>query len=301
MMAEYEILDDRFKELVLPNVQLQQIATGHLWTEGPVWVPAQNCLYFSDIPAQKLFRWSPDNVVSLFRKNTDFANGNTLDTHGRLVTCSHGRRRLERVEVDGSIGSLASEYEGKPLNSPNDVVVKSDGSIWFTDPTYGIMGNYEGNRGVQEQEARNVFCLSADGEALTSVSAELSQPNGLAFSPDETRLYVADSGGSHDPAVEATIFAFDVSPDNRLSNKRSFAVVSPGFPDGLRVDHLGNLWTSSADSVQCYAPDGTHLGKIFVPEVVSNLEFGGPRNTRMFITASTSVYAIHVNVEKAQA
>ncbi len=300
MMAEYDILDDRFRELVLPNVQLQQISTGHMWTEGPVWVPAQNCLYFSDIPAQKLFRWSPDHVVSLFRDNTGFANGNTLDTEGRLVTCSHGQRRVERTEVDGSIQPLATEYGGKPLNSPNDVVVKRDGSIWFTDPTYGIMTNYEGNRAVQSQAARHVFCLSADG-ALTSVCADLSQPNGLAFSPDETRLYVADSGGSHDPGIEATIFAFDVGPDNLLSNKRRFAAVSPGLPDGLRVDYLGNVWTSSAGAVQCYAPDGTHLGKIRVPEVVSNLEFGGPRNTHLFITATTSVYAVHVNVTSAKA
>ncbi|EEE36123.1 gluconolactonase [Rhodobacteraceae bacterium KLH11] len=291
----YDIRDPAFRTLIQINASLMTLSTGHLWTEGPVWVPAHQCLYFSDIPNQRIHRWTPDGEVTMFRDRSDFANGNTLDAQGRLITCQHGTRSVVRTEPDGSLTTLADSYEGKRLNSPNDVVEKSDGTVWFTDPTYGIMSNYEGYAATPEQAARCVFRLHPDTGALVAVAAGFNQPNGLAFSLDEKTLYVAESGRSHDPDVPAVLRAFDVTADNTLTNQRDFAQIEPGIPDGLRVDRRGNIWVSSADSVQCFAPGGQMLGRIRVPEVVSNLAFGGPRGTHLFITATSSVYALHVN------
>ncbi|WP_171103273.1 MULTISPECIES: SMP-30/gluconolactonase/LRE family protein [unclassified Ruegeria] len=299
MKAEYDIVDSRFLDLILHNVQLMQLSSGHMWTEGPVWVPAHQCLYFSDIPNQRIHRWTPDGQITVFRENSGFANGNTLDAEGRLITCQHGTRSVTRTNHDGSIETLADKYGEKPLNSPNDVVVKADDTIWFTDPTYGIMGNYEGKRAVPEQAARSVFCFDQTTGSTKAVIDSFAQPNGLAFSPDETRLYIADSGASHDRSVPSTVYVCDVTADNTLSERAVFAEIKPGIPDGLRVDCHGNVWISSADSVQCFDQDGKLLGRIFVPEVVSNLEFGGPRNTHLFITATTSLYAIHVNTQRS--
>jgi gluconolactonase len=300
MIARYDIQDERFRALVMANVQLEHLSTGHMWTEGPVWVPAHNCLYFSDIPNQRIHRWTPDGCITVFRENAQFANGNTLDMEGCLVTCQHGTRSVTRTNVDGTIETIANAYKGKPLNSPNDVVVKRDGSIWFTDPTYGILGNYEGYKADPEQPAQNVFKYTPASGDIVSVADTFVKPNGLAFSPDETTLYVAESGASHDASVPKSVYAFDVTDAGTLKNKRPFAEIERGLPDGLRVDHLGNVWVSSADSVHCFDVCGVPLGRILVPEVVSNLEFGGPRNTHLFITATTSLYAIHVNVEGAK-
>lgn len=299
MTKLYDIARPEFNALVLHNAGLTQLSTGHMWTEGPVWVPAHQCLYFSDIPNELILRWTPDGAVTPLRKRSDFNNGNTLDLQGRLVGCQHGTRSVVRTEHDGTISTLAHSFNGKRLNSPNDVVVKSDGSIWFTDPTYGIMGNYEGYRATPEQPLKNVFRLDPDTGAIESVCSDFCQPNGLAFSPDESVLYVSESGGSHDEDVQRIVRAFDVIDGKTLTNSRIFATVSAGLPDGIRVDALGNLWSSSADSVQCFNQQGELLGRILVPEVVSNLTFGGPRNTHLFITATTSLYAIHVNVEAA--
>ncbi|MEO9298967.1 SMP-30/gluconolactonase/LRE family protein [Devosia alba] len=299
MTSPYDIRDPAFHALIQHNVGLNQLSSGHMWTEGPVWVPAHQCLYFSDIPNQSILRWTPDGVVTVLRRDSNFANGNTLDREGRLLSCQHGTRTVVRTESDGSIKTLADRYQGKRLNSPNDLVVKSDGTVWFTDPTYGIMGNYEGYRAVPDQEARNVFRLDVTTGALTSVVSDFLQPNGLAFSPDESILYIADSGTNADGKAPATIRAFDVADGVTLTNSRIFATMEAGVPDGIRVDFHGNLWSSSADSVQCFNPQGVLLGRILVPEVVSNVAFGGPRNTHLFITATTSLYAIHVNTEAA--
>jgi gluconolactonase len=299
MTPLYDVRHKAFHALIHHNVGLKQLSSGHMWTEGPVWVPAHQCLYFSDIPNQSILRWTPDGAVTTLRRDSKFANGNTLDREGRLLSCQHGTRTVVRTEPDGSIKTLADLYQGKLLNSPNDLVVKSDGTVWFTDPTYGIMGNYEGNRAVPDQEARNVFRLDVDSGALTSVVSDLLQPNGLAFSPDESILYIADSGTYADGRAPATIHAFDVANRVTLTNPRIFATIGPGVPDGIRVDFHGNLWSSSSDSVQCFNPHGVLLGRILVPEVVSNIAFGGPRNTHLFITATTSLYAIHVNTEAA--
>ncbi|WP_246832374.1 SMP-30/gluconolactonase/LRE family protein [Thalassospira sp. MCCC 1A03138] len=297
MIEPYQIIDPRFRDLVLANVRLRKLSGGHLWTEGPVWFPAHQCLLFSDIPNQKIYRWMCDGSVNVFRDHSDFANGNTTDLNGRLVTCQHGTRSVTRTEHNGSVTTLVEEFEGHRLNSPNDVVVKSDGSIWFTDPTYGILSNYEGYKAVSEQKYNNVFRLDPATGTLTSVASEFHQPNGLAFSNDEKLLYIAESGSSHDSSIPAVIRVYDVVDGNRLENSRVFAKIDNGLPDGIRVDCHGHVWSSAGDGVHCFDPAGTLLGKILVPETVSNLTFGGARGNEILMTATTSVYAIHVNSE----
>jgi gluconolactonase len=298
----YQTDDPRFVHLHVGSAALEQIATGFRWAEGPVWFQDMNCLLFSDIPNQRVMRWVPggdERQVSVFLAQSNFANGHTRDREGRLISCEHGTRRVTRTEPDGSVTIIADCYLGKRLNSPNDVVVHSDGSIWFTDPTYGILSDYEGFKAEPEQMARNVFrCDPATGD-LVSVADDFGQPNGLAFSPDESRLYIADSAASHDPAAPRHIRVFHVS-GGRLSNGRVFALIDKGIPDGIRVDLDGNIWSSAADGVHCFAPDGTRLGKVLVPEVVSNLTFGGPRRNRLFITATQSVYSIYLATTGAQ-
>ncbi|WP_297003736.1 MULTISPECIES: SMP-30/gluconolactonase/LRE family protein [unclassified Thalassospira] len=295
MFEPYQILDDRFRDLVLPNVRLRKISGGHLWTEGPVWFPAHQCLLFSDIPNQKIFRWMCDGSVNEFRDHSDFANGNTRDTNGCLVTCQHGSRTVTRTEHNGKITTLADGFEGRRLNSPNDVVVKTDGSIWFTDPTYGILSNYEGYKATPEQEFNNVFRLEPETGIVESVAQDFRQPNGLAFSNDEKLLYVTESGSSHDATIPAVIRVYDVVGESALGNGRDFAEIDNGLPDGIRVDCYGNVWSSAADGVHCFDPGGKLLGKVLVPETVSNLTFGGARGNELMITATSSVYAIHVN------
>ena len=297
-MSIFEIHDQRFAFLTVGSAQLDEIITGLRWAEGPVWFADIGCLLVSDIPNQRILRWSEGGGASVFRAPSNFANGHSRDRQGRLVTCEHGTRRVTRTEIDGSVTVLADSYLGKRLNSPNDVVVTSDGAVWFTDPTYGILSDYEGYRAVPEQAARHVFRLDPAG-TLAAVADDFGQPNGLAFSPDESVLYVADSAFSHDPAAPRHIRAFDVS-GGKLTRGREFARIDAGLPDGIRVDVAGNLWSSAGDGVHCFAPDGTRLGKIRVPQVVANLCFGGPRRNRLFIAATTSVYAVYLAATGAQ-
>ncbi len=299
----YEQHDLRFRSMYNGSAALERLWTGARWAEGPVWFADLNCLLFSDIPNQRMLRYAPDALdgsgVSVFRAPSNFSNGHTRDRQGRLVSCEHGARRVTRTEPDGTITVIADSYQGKRLNSPNDVVVHSDGSVWFTDPTYGILTDYEGYKAYPEQSARNVFrCDPATG-VLQSVADDFIQPNGLAFSPDESRLYVADSGASHNDSLPRHIRVFDVA-GRRLTGGREFAVIDKGVPDGIRVDTGGNLWSSAADGVHCFAPDGTRLGKVLVPEPVANLCFGGPRRNRLFITATSSLYAVYLTVTGAQ-
>jgi gluconolactonase len=293
----YQIDDPAFAQIVLGSAALDRLWTGGRWTEGPVWFDDLQCLLFSDIPNQRILRWAADatggGAVSVYRQPSQFANGNTRDRQGRLVTCEHGTRRVIRTEVDGTTTVLADRYQGKRLNSPNDVVVRADGSIWFTDPTYGILSDYEGYAAAEEQPVRGVYRIDGTSGGISLVVGDFLQPNGLAFSPGESVLYVADSGASHDADQARHIRAFDVT-DDRLSNGREFALVDAGFPDGIRTDLQGNLWSSAADGVHCFAPDGHRLGKILVPEPVANLCFGGPRRNRLFITATTSLYAVYI-------
>ncbi|WP_299734517.1 SMP-30/gluconolactonase/LRE family protein [uncultured Roseobacter sp.] len=293
-----EIHDDRFRALVHPMSELELIAEGFTWTEGPVWFGDHDCLLFSDIPSQRILRWSEAEGLSTYRTASGFNNGNTRDREGRLIGCRHGYRDVVRTETDGRLTVLADSFEGKRLNSPNDVVVGSDGATWFTDPTYGIISNFEGYKADPEQSSRNVYRLGADGE-LSAVVTDFAQPNGLCFSPDETRLYVAESGSSHDDTVPSVIRQFKVIGAG-LQDAGVFATIDTGLPDGMRCDARGNLWSSAADGVHCFAPDGTLLGKIRVPQVVSNLCFGGPDGYRMFITATSGVYRIFVDVKGAE-
>ena len=302
-MAEasiYEIHDPRFRQLIVTSAGLDELYSGCRWAEGPVWFNDANQLLWSDIPNQRMLRWTPESGVSVYRQPSNFTNGHTRDRQGRLISCEHGTRRVTRTEVDGSITVLADRFEGARLNSPNDVVVKSDGSIWFTDPTYGIMSDYEGYRAEPEQATRNVYRLDPATGALSAVVTDFTQPNGLAFSPDETILYVADSAASHDENLPRHIRAFDVVDGQRLANGRVFCLIDTGIPDGIRTDMNGNLWSSAADGVHCFDPAGKLIGKIRIPQTVANLTFGGPRRNRLFIAATRSVYAVYVAVSGAQ-
>lgn len=293
-MSIYDQRDPRFRALIHPNAALRQIGSGFEWAEGPVWFPAAQMLLFSDIPAHRMMRWTAETGCSIFREDSGYSNGNTRDPQGRLVTCHHGLRAVTRTEAEGSLTTLASHAGGKRLNSPNDVVVRSDGSIWFSDPTYGILSDLEGYRAEPEQPGSFVWRIPPGGGEPVAVCRDFTQPNGLCFSPDESLLYVAESGSSHDPAVPPVIRVYDVTGEG-LDNGRDFARVDAGLPDGIRCDEHGNLWSSAADGVQIFAPDGALLGKILVPEVVSNLCFGGPRGNRLFITATSSLYMLAVD------
>ena len=290
----YEIHDEAFRQLIVGSAALEELYSDCRWAEGPAWFADLNCLIWSDIPNQRMMRWAPEGGVSVFRSPSNFVNGNTRDRQGRLVSCEHGGRRVTRTEIDGSITILADRYQGKRLNSPNDVVVRSDGSVWFTDPTYGIKSDYEGYRAEPEQETRNVYRLDPASGDLEAAVTDFGQPNGLAFSPDETKLYVADSASSHDIKAPRHIRVFDVIDGRRLSNDRIFCSLDNGLPDGFRVDVKGNVWTSAGDGVHCFSPDGVLLGKILVPQTVANLTFGGPRRNRLFITATKSLYSVFV-------
>ena len=280
---------------------LDELYNGCRWAEGPVWFNDLNCLIWSDIPNERMLRWVPDGEVSVFRKASNFSNGNTRDRQGRLISCEHGGRRVTRTEVDGRITVLADRYQGKRLNAPNDVVVRSDGSIWFTDPTYGIMSDYEGYRAEPDQSSRNVYRLDPDTGELVAMITDFHQPNGLAFSPDESRLFVADSAYSHDDNAPRHIRVFDVTDDGRhVSGGEVFCSIDNGVPDGFRFDTAGNLWSSAGDGVHCFSRHGELLGKIRVPQAVANVTFGGPRRNRLFITATKSLYAIYLTVTGAQ-
>lgn len=289
-MAHYQVIDPVFATYVIGNAPLKRLATGYDWVEGPVWFGDHQCLLFSEIPSDRILRWSEDGVTT-FRAPSNHANGHTRDRQGRLVSCEHGLRRVTRTEWDGRITVLADSYRGKPLNSPNDVVVASDDSIWFTDPHYGIMTDYEGFRAPQELPC-TVYRIDPSG-AIEAMITDMACPNGLAFSPDATRLYVADTGRMYQQDPQH-IRVFEMQ-EGRPAGGRIFHRIEPGCADGIRMDTDGNLWSSAGDGVHCISPDGRLLGKILVPEPVSNLCFGGRAKHRLFITATTSVYSIVLN------
>jgi gluconolactonase len=297
----FEIVDQRFRRYTIPIVWLEQLHTSMRWAEGPVYFADLRCLIWSDLPNNRLLRWEEQSgQVSVFRAPSNFSNGNTRDREGRLITCEHQARRVSRTEHDGSITVIADRYEGKRLNSPNDVVVKSDGTIWFTDPSYGISAEYEGGKAESEIDACNVYRFDPRDGSLRIVADDFSRPNGIAFSPDESILYIADSGFWPDPTKPHHIRAFRVGSHNRLSESRVLADVSPGIADGFRVDMDGNVWTSAGDGVQCITPGGDLIGKIKVPEKVANVCFGGPKRNRLFICGFTSLYAVYLNTQGAQ-
>lgn len=290
-----DIRDPRFAHYILGNARLETLAAGMRWVEGPVWMADWNCLLFQDLPNNRTMRWSEADGVSVWRAPSDYANGQTRDRQGRLVACSHRGRCLYRTELDGSITTLATHHDGKRLNAPNDIVSKSDGSIWFTDPLYGLLNDYEGGRQSSEQPAA-VYRLDPEAGDLRVVASDFDGPNGLAFSPDESRLYISETGDQTGPNPKQYIRAFDVSPDGRsLTGGDIFHKVEPGYSDGFKIDEDGNLWSSAADGVHCIDPDGKLLGKILVPGPVSNLAFGDRYRSRMFIGAWDKVHSIFLN------
>ncbi|UEM22507.1 SMP-30/gluconolactonase/LRE family protein [Skermanella mucosa] len=299
MDRAFEIIDERFKRYALGNVFVERLHTGMRWAEGPVWFGDAGQLLWSDIPNNRIMRWVEGGGVSVFRSPSNFSNGNTRDRQGRLVTCEHGARRVTRTEHDGTVTVLADSYQGRRLNSPNDVVVKSDGSVWFTDPPYGILTDYEGHRSEMEQDGCHVYRIDPETGQVTVAADDFDKPNGIAFSPDEHILYVADTGASHRKDGPHHIRAFTVSQSGTLSGGEVFATIQPGLADGFRLDTDGNVWTSAGDGVHCYSPNGDLIGKVLVPEVVSNLAFGGPKRNRLFITATTSLYSVYVGANGA--
>jgi len=300
-----EILDGRFRALTIGKAAVEHLWTGARWTEGPVYVPAWRSLLFSDIPNDRVMRY--DEVTgdtTVFERPSLNANGHCLDLEGRVVTCEHRGRAISRIGHHGRREVLADRFDGKRLNSPNDVVVKSDGSIWFSDPTYGIDSDYEGDAAASEIGAAYVYRIDPDG-SLDAVVTDMTKPNGLAFSVDETVLYVSETGTSdHGASSPPVIRAYPVAEDVRTvcaSERSVFATCTEGVFDGFRVDVHGNVWTSAGDGVHCLAPDGTLLGKIRVPEVVANVEFGGPKRNRLYICGTTSLYAMYVRTKGAAA
>ncbi len=261
-----------------------------------MWLEPSQTLVWSDIPNNRMLAWSGAHGMTTFRSPSHFANGNTLDLEGRIITCEHGRRCVSRTEHDGTVTVLVDRYQGRRLNSPNDVVVKSDGTIWFTDPSYGILSDCEGYKADSELDDHcYVFCFDPGTDGLRVVADTFAKPNGLAFSPDETKLFVTDTSASHDANGNHHIHVFDVTVDGRLTHGRLFAEVNPGLPDGFRLDAVGRLYVSSEDSIQVFGSHGTLLGKIPVPEKVANCVFGGTAGNELYIVASTSLYRIRLN------
>lgn len=300
-LETYEVLDERFGICYKGSARVDLLYDGCRWAEGPAYFPAGRYLVWSDIPNDRMLRWDETTgEVGVFRQPAGYTNGHTVDRAGRLVSCEHGNRRVTRTEHDGSITVIADRFEGKRFNSPNDVVVKSDGSIWFTDPAYGIDSDYEGHRAESEIGACHVYRVDPHSGTCRIVADDFVRPNGLAFSPDERRLYIADTGASHVPDGPRHIRAFDVGEDGTLSGGDVFAVCSVGSFDGFRLDEDGRIWTSAGDGVHCYDPDGALIGKIRVPEPVANVVFGGPKRNRLFICATTSLYAIMLPVNGAR-
>ena len=287
--------DPRLHALLDPDARVERLGGDAIWSEGPVYLPAEDAVIWSDIPNSRILRWdAATGVVSVSGESVEFTNGRTLDLQGRVVNCSHGRRAIERTEPDGRTHVLVDRWNGVRLNSPNDVVVKSDGSIWFTDPAYGIIQSHEGHPGEREYDDHWVFRFDPATGALDPVVLDVEEPNGLAFSPDESLLYVSDtsSGLGRDSRNGHHIRVYDVFGGRRVKNGRVFAAIEPGLADGFRIDIAGNVWTSSADSVQIYTPDGVRLGAVPVPEVVANLCFGGPDGSTVFIAATTGLYRL---------
>jgi gluconolactonase len=287
------VLDERFRRLFNSNARLEKLYEGCRWAEGPAYFPAGRYLVWSDIPNDRMMRYDETSGhVSVFRHPAGHSNGNTVDRQGRLVTCEHGNRRVTRTEFDGSITVIADRYQGKRLNSPNDVVVKSDGSIWFTDPAYGIDSDYEGHKSESEIGACNVYCVDPQSGEVRVVADNFVRPNGIAFSPDERRLYIVDTGATHQKDGPRHMRVFDVGEGGKLSGGEVFATCTAGLFDGFRCDTEGRIWTSAHDGVHCYHPDGTLIGRIQVPEVVANVCFGGPKRNRLYICGTTSLYAL---------
>ncbi len=287
------VLDPRFKACFAGHVRVERLWTGARWSEGPAWFAAGRYLVWSDLPNNRMMRYvEPSGEVSLFRERSNNSNGNSVDNQGRLVSCEHLTRRVTRTEIDGAITVLANKWNNKRFNSPNDLVVKSDDSIWFTDPAYGIDTDYEGDRQDPEIGGCHVYRLDAKSGEVTAVITDMVRPNGIAFSPDEKYLYVADTGVTHKDKGPKHIRRFTVKGGGaKLSGGEVFAESSSGLFDGFRVDRNGRIWTSAGDGVHVYDSDSTLIGKILIPEMVANVTFGGTKLNRLYICGTTSLYS----------
>jgi gluconolactonase len=289
----FEVLDERFRGCNGDD-WIRRLYTDCRWTEGPAYFPAGRYLVFSDIPNDRMLRFDETTgTVGVFRAPAGYTNGHTVDRQGRLISCEHGTRRVTRTEHDGSITVLADRYDGKRLNSPNDVVERADGSIWFTDPSYGIDSDYEGHQAPSEIGACHVYRIAPDTGEVRIVADDFQRPNGLAFSLDERQLYIVDSREKH-------IRLFDVSEDGMLSAGGVFATCDAGTFDGIRLDDTGRVWAAAHDGVHCFDPDATLIGKLHLPEIVANLTFGGPKRNDLYLTASSSLYSLRLNVTGAR-
>lgn len=294
----FEVIEPEFAGCFVGHARLERLWTGCRWAEGPAWFGGGRYLIWSDLPNNRQLRYDDtDGSVSVFRQPSGFANGNTVDLQGRLISCEHQNRRVTRTEHNGAITVLASHYQGRRLNSPNDVVVKSDGSIWFTDPNYGIIADYEGSRAEQEQSGCHVYRIDPTSGEVSCVADDFDHPNGLAFSRDEKQLYIADSGFTESSQAPRHIRCLEVDASGqRLTRSRVFAECAEGIFDGFRIDEQGRVWASTAGGVNCYAPDGRLIGKVHVPEMVANVAFGGLQRNRLFICGTTSLYAIYLKI-----
>ena len=285
--ARFESLDERFRGTG-GDAHLEVLFDGGRWLEGPAYSPVWRCVLFSDIPNDRVLKWDESTgVVGVWQHPAGYTNGRTIDRQGRVITCEQGPRRVTRLEHDGSVVVLADRWNGGRLNSPNDVVERSDGSVWFTDPSYGIDSDYEGHRANPEIDGCHVYRVDPSGD-VDRVAGDFVRPNGLAFSADERQLYVADSRENH-------IRAFEVTPDNQLVGGDVIATCAAGTFDGIRMDDRGRLWAAAHDGLHCLDPDGTLLGKLHLPEVASNLTFGGPKRNILYITATHALFSIMVN------
>lgn len=293
-MDGVEIHDPRFAHYVLDNAPLEELAGGFRWIEGLVWMGDAGCLLFQDLPRDRTIRWIEDAGVSVYRAPSGYGNGQARDRQGRLISCSHRERCLFRTELDGSVTRLIDRHDGKRLNAPNDVTVKSDGTIWFTDPLYGIQNDYEGGRQISEQPPA-LYRFDPQNGHITVAAGDFDGPNGLAFSPDERCLYVSETGDQTTDNPKQYIRRFEVSDEGALRGGDIFFKIDPGYADGMCVDDEGNLWSSAADGVHCIDPAGKLLGKILVPYRVSNLTFGGLLKNRLFMGGSHTLYAIVLN------
>jgi gluconolactonase len=301
-----EVVDPRFARYKVNNAAVERLYTGTRWAEGPVWFGDGRYLVFSDIPNNRMLRWLEDSgEVSVFRSPSNYSNGNFRDRQGRLLTCEHDSRRVTRTEHDGTITVLADHFQGKAFNAPNDLAVHSDGAVWFTDPGYGIMSNYEGHKTGFELPC-NVYRLDPNTREMTVVANDMDKPNGICFSPDEKKLYIVDTGEPKHPGDPRPIRVYDVEDGKRLKNGRMFVNMAPGSSDGIRCDVDGNVWSAAGwgpdnfNGVHVFAPDGTLIGKIHLPETCANLCFGGAKKNRLFMAASQSLYAVYVGTEGAQ-
>jgi gluconolactonase len=301
-----EIVDPRFAKYKVQNAAVERLYTGTRWAEGPVWFGDGRYLLFSDIPNNRMLRWLEETgEISVFRIPSNYSNGNSRDRQGRLLTCEHDARRLTRTEHDGTITVLADHFQGKPFNAPNDLAVHSDGAIWFTDPGYGIMSNYEGHKATFELPA-NIYRLDPNTREATVVASDLDKPNGICFSPDEKKLYIVDTGEPKHSGDPRPIRLYDVEDGKRLKGGRMFVNMAPGSSDGIRCDVDGNVWSAAGwgpegfNGVHVFAPDGVLMGRIHLPETCANLCFGGAKKNRLFMAASQSLYAVYVGTEGAQ-